>query len=114
MTSQALEYDAITYTPYEGLTYTILDKTTPLWKSIGEPPEIQIGCYRGNAGHQRHSGSSYDLFWLPELNRSKVRLRHWSCLFISFWLALSFSYDDMLRNNKWENSHDNFFIVIVE
>jgi len=30
VTSQALKYDAITYTPYEGLTYTILDKTTPL------------------------------------------------------------------------------------
>jgi len=28
--SQALEYDVITYTAYEGLNYTILDKTTPL------------------------------------------------------------------------------------
>jgi len=111
VTSQALKYDVITYTPYEGLKYTILDKTMPLWKSIGEPPEIQIGCYRGDPGHQRHSGSSYDLFWLTELNRWKVRLRHWSCLLLSFWLVLSFPCDVMLRNNKWENSHDNFFIV---
>jgi len=29
-TSQALKYDVITYTPYEGLNYTILDKTTLL------------------------------------------------------------------------------------
>jgi len=54
--SQALEYDVITYTPYEGLNCTILDKTTPLWKRIGEPPEIQIGCHRGGPGYQRHSG----------------------------------------------------------
>jgi len=26
VTSQALKYDVITYTPYEGLNYTILDK----------------------------------------------------------------------------------------
>jgi len=38
--SQALKYDVITYTPYEVLNYTILDKITPLWKRIGEPPEI--------------------------------------------------------------------------
>jgi len=66
VTSQALKYYVITYTPYEGLNYTISDKTTPLWKRIGEPPEIQIGCYRGDPSHQRHSGSSYDLFWLTE------------------------------------------------
>jgi len=28
VTSQALKYDVMTYTPYEGLNYTILDKTT--------------------------------------------------------------------------------------
>jgi len=28
--SQSLKYDVITYTPHEGLNYTILDKTTPL------------------------------------------------------------------------------------
>ena len=61
------------YTPYEGLNYTILDKFTPLWKRIGEPPEIQIGCYRGDPGQQHHSGSSYDLFWLKKTVR---RLRH--------------------------------------
>jgi len=51
VTSQVLKYDVITYTPHEGLKYTILDKTTPLWKRIGEPLEIQIGCYRCNPGH---------------------------------------------------------------
>jgi len=30
VTSQAFKYDVITSTPYEGLNYTILDKTTPL------------------------------------------------------------------------------------
>jgi len=30
VTSQALKYDVITYTPYEGLNYTILYKITPL------------------------------------------------------------------------------------
>jgi len=30
VTSQALKYDVITYTPHERLNYTILDKTTPL------------------------------------------------------------------------------------
>jgi len=30
VTSQALEYDLITYTSYEGLNYTILDKIAPL------------------------------------------------------------------------------------
>jgi len=56
VTSQAFKYYVITYTPYEGLNYTILDKLTPLWKRIGEAPEIQIGCYRGDPGHQRQSG----------------------------------------------------------
>jgi len=37
-TSHALKYDVITFTPCEGLNYTILDKITPLWKRIGEPP----------------------------------------------------------------------------
>ena len=61
VTSQALKYDVITYTPYESLTYTILDKITPLLKRIGEPPEIQISCHRGDPSLgliiQRHSGS---------------------------------------------------------
>jgi len=56
VTPHALKYDVITYAPCEGLNYTILDKTRPLPKRIGEPPEIQIGCYRGDQGHQRHSG----------------------------------------------------------
>jgi len=29
VTSQSLKYDVITYTPYEGLIYTILDKIMP-------------------------------------------------------------------------------------
>jgi len=60
--SQALKYDVITSTPHEGLNYTMLEKIQPLRKRIGEPSEIQIGCYRGDPGQQRHSGSSYDLF----------------------------------------------------
>jgi len=30
VTSQASKYDVISYTPYEGINYTILDKITPL------------------------------------------------------------------------------------
>jgi len=30
VTSQALKYDVITYTPYESLNYTIFDKIKPL------------------------------------------------------------------------------------
>jgi len=60
--TQALKYDANAYTPYDGINYTVLDKIKPLWKRIDEPPEIQIGCYRGDPGQQRYSGSSYDLF----------------------------------------------------
>jgi len=30
VTSQSLKFDVITYTPYEGLNCTILDKITPL------------------------------------------------------------------------------------
>jgi len=55
-TSQALKYDVITYTPYEGPNYTIADKITPLRKRICEPPEVQMGCNRGDPGHLRHSG----------------------------------------------------------
>ena len=36
VTSQALKYDVITYTPCEGLKCTILNKIEPLWKRIGE------------------------------------------------------------------------------
>jgi len=58
--SQVLKYDVISRTPYEGLIYTILDQVAPPRKRIGEPPGIKIGCYRGDSGQQRHSGSSYD------------------------------------------------------
>jgi len=75
----------MTYTPYEGINYTILDKITSLCKRIGEPPETQIGCYRGNPGHQRHSQSIYS-DWL---NKSVRRLRHWNFHLLSFWMALS-------------------------
>jgi len=64
VTSQALKYDIIIYTPYVGLNYTILDKIKPLWKHIGQPPQIQgatqVNSCRGDPGQQRHSGSSYD------------------------------------------------------
>jgi len=40
VTSQALKYDVITYTPCEGQNYIHLDKITPLRKRIGEPPDI--------------------------------------------------------------------------
>jgi len=59
VTSQALKHDVITHTPYEHLNYTMLDKTTPLQKCTGEPPEIQIGCYRGDPGHHRHLHTIY-------------------------------------------------------
>ena len=62
VTSQVLKYDVITYTPYEDLHHTILDKVTPLWKRIGEPLEIEIGCYKGDPSQQHHLGSSYDFF----------------------------------------------------
>jgi len=60
MTSQALKYDVITYALCGRFKFHYF---TPLWKRIGEPPEIQIGCYRGDPGELRHSGSSCDLFW---------------------------------------------------
>jgi len=52
-----MKQDIIIYAPYVGLNYTILDKIKPLWKRISEPPEIQIGCYQGDPGQQRHSYS---------------------------------------------------------
>jgi len=55
------------------IQYNILNNIKPLLKRIGEPPQIQIGCCKGDTGKQRHSGSSYDLFWLHKTVR---RLRH--------------------------------------
>jgi len=79
----------------------------PLWKCIGEPPEIQIGSYRGDPGQQRHSGSSYDLFWL---NKTVRRLRHEIFYLLLFYLALPFlcdvSYVTIMRC-----SHDDFSIA---
>jgi len=54
VTSQALKYDVITYTRYEGLNCIISEKLKPLRKLMDEPPEIQIGCYRGDPGQQLH------------------------------------------------------------
>jgi len=99
VTSQALKYYVISYTPYEGLNYTILDKTT-LWKRIGEPPEIQIGWYKGDPGHQRHSDNH--TIYSDWLNETVQRLGHWNFHLISFWLALSLTCDVMLCNSKWE------------
>jgi len=90
VTSQVLKYDFITYIPYEGINYAILNKITPLWKRIGEPAEIQIGCYRDDPGQQCRSGLSCGLFWL---NKTVRRLRHWNFHLLSFWLALSLRCD---------------------
>jgi len=80
VTTEALKYDVITYTAYEGLNSTISDKITPLWKRIGEAPKIQIGCYKRGPSHERHSDSSYDLFYL---NKTVRRLRHWNFVLLS-------------------------------
>jgi len=93
VTSQALKYDFIAYTPYEGLNYTILDKTTPLWKRIGELPEIVEVI-----SVTRYNRTVYSEW----LNKTVRRLRHWNFHLLSFWLALSLPCDVMLCNNKWE------------
>jgi len=61
---QALKYDFIVYAPDVGPNYTISDKIKPLSMKtyIGEPPEIHTGCYRGDPGQHRNSGSSYDKY----------------------------------------------------
>ena len=79
--SQAMKYDVITYTPYEGLNYTILDKITPLWKRIGEPPETKIGCYRGHPGQQGHlqsrrHGGGFGGLAPPNKAPSPPKLKH--------------------------------------
>jgi len=51
--SKVLKYDVITYTQYEGpksKLHYFRQNYTPLRKRIGEPPEIQIGCYTGDPG----------------------------------------------------------------
>jgi len=106
VTSQALKYDVITYTRYEGLNYIISEKIKPLWKPIGEPPEIQIGCYRGDPGQQRDPGSSYNLLWL---NKTVRQLRHWNFRLLSSWLALSLlcdvSYLTINEKFAWQLLH---------
>jgi len=101
VTSQAIKYYAITYTPYEGLNCIILEnKTTPLWKRIGEPPDVQIGCYRAtqviSVTRANHTICSD---WL---NKTAQRLGHWNFHLLSFWLALSLPCDVMLCNKEWE------------
>ena len=86
VTSQTFKYGVITYAPHEGLNYIILDKITPPSKRIGEPLEIQIGCYRDDPGQQRHSDSSHSLFWL---NKTVRGLSHWNFHLLSVCLALS-------------------------
>jgi len=107
VTSQAWKYGVITCTSHEGLNYIILDKITPLSKRIGEPPEIQIGCYRDDPGQQRHSGSSCSFFWL---NKTVRGLSHWNFHLLSFCLAISLLCDVSYVTIN-ENSHDNFSIV---
>jgi len=101
VTSHALKYDVITYTPHEGLNYNILDKIKPLWKRIGEPPEIQIRWYRAtqvNSVTRTHHALYSD--WLNKTVQHF--LRHWNFHLLSFWLALSLPCDVVLCNNKWE------------
>jgi len=86
VTSQALKYDAITYTPYEGLNYTILDKIAPLWKRIGEPSEIQIGWYRGDPGHQRHR--AHHTIYSDWIKPSERPFRERSCATLQCWTTV--------------------------
>jgi len=48
---------------------------TLICKRIGEPLEIKKAVTGATSGLCRHSGSSYDLFWLYETVRC---LRHWN------------------------------------
>ena len=98
VTSQALKYDVITYTASEGLNCTILVKLTPLWKRIGELPEIQIGCYR--ATQVNSVTRAQHTIYSDWLNKTVRRFRHWNFHLLSFWLALLLLCD--VGNNKWE------------
>jgi len=73
-------------TPYEGQNYTISNKITPLRKRKGEPPEIQIGCYRGNSRTAASLGLITNLYWL---NATFPGLRYWNFHLLSFWMAVS-------------------------
>ena len=81
VTSQALKYDVIIYTPFVGLNYTILDKIKPLLNRIGEPPEIKIGCYKG----QQHHTDSHTVNQ-PSFGMNKIvqRLCQWNFHLLSF------------------------------
>jgi len=92
VTSQLLKYDVITSTLNEGLNCTILDIIKPLWKRIGD--------------QQRHSGSSYDFFWLNKTVRS---LHHWNFDLLSFLLVLlllcDVSYVTINEKFSWQLLH---------
>jgi len=80
--------------------YTILNETTPSWKRIGEPPEIQIavtGATQVNSVTRANHTIYSD--WL---NKTVRRLCRWNFHLLSFWLALSLACDVMLCNNKRE------------
>ena len=70
VTSHALKRDVIACTPYEGLNYTIWDKIKPLWKLIGETPEIQLGCYRGDPGQQLYWNQWYCFMIIPQAHHT--------------------------------------------
>ena len=89
-------------TSYEGQSYTILDKITPLWKHIGEPPEIQIGCYRGGS----RSTASLRLiarFILTECNRSRF-----AQLKFLFALILTGTIIDLWRYSSYVTMNEKF------
>ena len=106
--TQAFKYDVIAYTPYEGINYTVVDKIKPLWKRTDEPPEIQIGCYRGDPGQQRYSALLIIRFVLTEFDDCKPvrRLHHWNFHLLKFWLDLLLvccSYATINEKLVWSN-----------
>jgi len=55
--TQALKYDVIAYTPFDGINYTVVDKIKPLWRRINETPVIQIavtGATQANSVTRTH------------------------------------------------------------
>jgi len=96
---QALEYDAFTCIPYEGLNCTIVDKITPLWKRIGELPGIQIGCYRGDSRSTESLGP-FIRYILTEENG--LTLGSLKFLFAFILVGTMVALRRYLRNNTWE------------
>jgi len=64
----------------------------------------------GDPGQQRHSGSSYNLFWL---NKTVRRFHHWNSYLLSFWLALSLLCDVSYWTIN-ENYHDKARVLCLQ